>query len=103
MTDELIDLVEGLAAEAGDVTPKQTPTATEYLRNGRAFAAVDRTAVELRLMPDIAEAAMRTPSAGPSARGDEWLSFAPPEWDQHATDRLEAWFRVAWRLAEPRR
>ncbi len=103
MTLELTDLVEGLAAEAGDVIPKQTPNGTVYVRSGRTFAAVDHAAIELRLMPDIAEAAMRTPSAGPSARGEEWISFAPPEWDEHATDRLDAWFRVAWRLAEPGR
>ena len=97
----LDDRVSDLVREAGDVTESGDPPPTiEYARQGVVFAArPDRRVIELRLMPDIAEAARRTPSAGPSARGEEWIRFAPPEWDQHATDRLEAWFRVAWRLA----
>lgn len=99
MSDRVSQLVDRLAAETGGAKTAQTSTGTEYLRDGRVYAAVDRAGIELRLRPDIAEAARRTPSVGPSARGGEWIAFAPPEWDQHAIDRLEAWFRVAWRLA----
>ncbi len=97
----LEDSLRTLLTDAGDVRQHgEWPAPIEYARSGVVFAArPDTHVIELRLMPDIAEAAMRTPAAGPSERGAEWLSFAPPEWDQHATDRLEAWFRVAWRFA----
>lgn len=99
MSDELAHLVETLASEAGDVTATQTSSGTEYVRSGQPFAAVAGGAAELRLLPDVAEAARRTPDTGSSGRGDEWVRFAPSAWDDHATDRLEAWFRVAWRMA----
>jgi len=99
MSAELGQVVETLATEAGDVTPTKTFSGTEYLRHGQAFAAVGGDAVELRLLADVAEAARRTPDASSSARGDEWVRFAPSAWDDHARDRLEAWFRVAWRFA----
>jgi hypothetical protein len=93
-----------LLAEAGDVTAQgERPGPFEYARGGVVFAAWPHSsAIELRLGDEIGEAAMRTPSTGPSARGADWITFAPPEWDQHATDRLEAWFRVAWRFAGDR-
>ena len=72
----------------------------EYARDGVAFAwRSAEEVIELRLGADIAEAAMRTPNAGPSPRGADWIRFSPPTWDKGATDRLDAWFRVAWRLA----
>ena len=99
MSDELAHLVESLATEAGDVTSKRIASGIEYVRHGQPIAAVGGAAVELRLLLDVAEAARRTPDTGPSRRGDEWVRFAPSAWDEHATDRLEAWFRVAWRFA----
>lgn len=85
-----------LIAEAGDVQIK----GAEYVRDGEVFALHLSTGViELRLGPDIAEAARRTPDTASSPRGEDWIRFAPREWEQHAVDRLEAWFRVAWRLA----
>jgi hypothetical protein len=95
----LAALVDELAADAGDVTPTDTPAGREYARGGTTFAVLAGAAVELRLEPDIAEAARRTPDTGTSARGEDWVRFAPPGWDKHAEDRLEAWFRVAWRSA----
>ena len=89
-----------LLDEAGDV---QTPVDGEYARSGVTF--MSRPApdvIELRLLPEIAEAARRTPDTHGSSRGDEWVRFAPREWDDHASDRLEAWFRVAWRFAGDR-
>jgi hypothetical protein len=95
------DVLDALLDEAGDV---QSPTDGEYARGGVTFAARPAEAViELRLGEDIAEAAVRTPDTGPSGRGPAWVRFAPQEWDEHAFDRLEAWFLVAWRLAERRR
>ncbi len=93
-----------LAGEAGDVRVESLEGRDEYRRAGELFVVVERTpgatTIELRLLPDVAEAARRTPNTRASTRGDEWISFAPTEWDQHATDRLEAWFRVAWRLSD---
>ena len=58
-----------------------------------------KTVFELRLGNEITEAALRTPDTRPSTRGSAWVRFAPSDWDDMAFDRLEAWFRVAWRLA----
>ncbi|MBI3751644.1 MAG: hypothetical protein HY263_08335 [Chloroflexi bacterium] len=55
--------------------------------------------MELRLDPAIARAATRTPDTAPSDRGPEWVRFAPRELDDHAVDRLEAWFAFARRRA----
>ena len=97
---ELDDLLAALVDEAGDVEELGDG---ELTRNNAVFAARPQPGIiELRLMPDISEAALRTASTGLSARGADWITFAPPEWDQHATDRLEAWFRVAWRFAGDR-
>ena len=55
--------------------------------------------LELRLGQEIGEAALRTPDTAPSDRGLAWVRFSPAQWDEHAFDRLEAWFKVAWRMA----
>jgi hypothetical protein len=92
----LDEVLGQLLSEADDTTVSDS----EYLRQGRAFAArTEPSTVELRLGRDIADAARRTPGTGPSARGDEWVSFSPRAWDEHAIDRLRAWFRVAWRAS----
>ncbi len=91
------DILGDLIDEATDVT---TPVDREYARDGVVFATRPaENVMELRLGDEIAEAAMGTPDAGPSSRGPAWVRFAPAEWDDHAYDRLEAWFRVAWRMA----
>jgi hypothetical protein len=92
----LEERLAGLTADAGDVQVK----GSDYLRNGQSFAVRPGAGViDLRLGPDIADAAMRTADTHPSTRGADWIRFAPKAWDDHARDRLEAWFRVAWRLA----
>ena len=94
------DLLADLLDEAGGV---ETPASRQYARNGTTFAIrPGEEVIELRLGPDIAEAALRTPDTHPSSRGDDWIRVAPPTWDDQAQDRLGAWFRVAWRLAEKR-
>ena len=71
-----------------------------YARQGVVFAILGQADdIELRLGPEVADAARRTPDTHTSARGDDWVRFSPEEWDDHARDRLEAWFRVAWRFA----
>lgn len=105
MTDALQameQLIESLGSEAG-ARAAQSGDERDYANGDRVLAVVSRGAVELRLGPEIAEAARRTPDTDGSARGPDWVRFAPAEWDDHASDRLEAWFRVAWRLAGDRR
>lgn len=93
------ELLEELTQELGGVRTGRAGGATEYLRGATAFAVSDGRAVELRLGDEIADAAARTPSTSLSRRGPDWVRFAPPTLDDHAADRLEAWFRVAWRAA----
>jgi hypothetical protein len=99
MATSLRARLDQLADAAGEVTVDALGQVVEYSRGGRPFAVAGSEAVELRLMPDIAEAARRTPDTASSTRGEDWVLFAPQTWDDHAADRLEAWFRVAWRLA----
>ncbi len=93
---EIDELLAKLAAEADGV---DTSPVGEITRDGRTFAVHAAGAVELRLGAEIAEAARRTPDTTASERGPDWIRFAPRAWDGHATDRLDAWFRVAWRAA----
>jgi hypothetical protein len=91
------DLLAKLLDETPDI---EIAVDREFARGGTTFAARPAAdVIELRLGPEIAEAARRTPDTHPSQRGDDWVRFAPRDWDKHAADRLEAWFRVAWRLA----
>jgi len=93
----LSDVLDALVEEAGDVA---TPTHREFARDGVVFATrPEENVFELRLGEEIAEAAMRTPDTEVSSLGPAWVRFAPSDWDDMAFDRLEAWFRVAWRLA----
>jgi hypothetical protein len=89
-----------LAAQAGDV---ELTDEHEYSRSGAVFAVIPSPAVvELRLGPEIAEAAARTPDTRISQRGDAWVRFTPRTLDDMAADRLKAWFLVAWRQAGTR-
>jgi hypothetical protein len=100
VSDEIGRVLDVLAETADGVTVDTGEGVTEYRRGGTLFAASDEAdAIELRLLPDVAEAARRTPDTHASARGEEWVRFAPSVWDSQARDRLEAWFRVAWRFA----
>lgn len=75
--------------------------ATDFSVGSTLFAVLDEAgdAVELRLDAAVARAATRTPDTTPSNRGPEWVRFAPAELDDHAVDRLEAWFAFAARHA----
>ena len=98
-----VDLLDELVGEAADVDVASTGDGFEYSRAGRAFVARSGSGlVEIRLGADIGEAALRTPDTSNSTRGSDWVLFAPHYWDEHALDRLEAWFRVAWRMAGSR-
>jgi hypothetical protein len=63
------------------------------------FATLRGDQAEFRLDPLVARAALRTPDTTPSARGPEWVAFAPGELDDAAIDRAEAWFLSAYRHA----
>jgi hypothetical protein len=97
--DSLSDLFAVLAGKIGEVRADVRGDVTEYRRGDVRFATVDSSGADLRLLPDIAQAAARTPSTRPSERGPDWIRFAPPEIDEHVLDRARAWFQVAWRTA----
>lgn len=66
---------------------------------GTRFAVLEGDAIELHLDEPVARAATRTPDTAPSHRGTDWVRFSPGELDEHALDRLDAWFRFAYRRA----
>jgi hypothetical protein len=72
----------------------------EFRRHGRPFASSAGNVAEMKLDPEIAEAALRTPATSPSARGSGWVRLAPGEADEMASDRAKAWFLSAWRAAD---
>jgi hypothetical protein len=94
----LARLLDELAADLPDVTATAGDAPT-WARGGRLFGTGGPAGVELRLERAIAAAAARTPDAGPSSRGPEWVRFNPRELDGHAVDRVTAWFELAHRLA----
>ena len=98
--DTLIDLFARLAEELAEVTVSASPEDTEYRREDRAFAAAGDSAVEVRLHPEVAEAAQRTSHTTASSRGAGWVRFEPPSVDGFALDRAGAWFLSAWRAAK---
>lgn len=95
----LAELLADLAEQMDDVGSHTVGGATEFRRGGMAFAALEGERVELRLNAEVAEAARRTPATSSSARGTEWVSFAPRLTEPHDLDRAEAWFLSAWRAA----
>lgn len=95
----LADLFADLADQLGEVTEAARDDLTEYRRGATLFAVAGPAHVELRLNPEVAEAARRTPATAASPRGHDWVLFAPPVVDEHALDRAEAWFVSGWRAA----
>jgi len=98
--DTLASLFAGLVQDLPEVTVVDTAGGSEYRRGDRAFAATEDRAAELRLHPEVAEAARRTSHTTPSKRGPGWVRFEPPSVDGFALDRAGAWFLSAWRAAE---
>ena len=101
MIPSLARLLDDLAAEAPGTTATVAGAVTTWSRNGRAFAIAGPGGVEIRLDQPIVAAVTRTRDAGPSPRGPVWVRFNPPELDGHAVDRVTAWFKLAWRKADP--
>ena len=100
MTDraELLATLEEAAAELPDVASGAGGQATiEWTSAGVLFAILRGTSVDLRVGALIGAAAVRTPDTSASDLGPDWVSFAPSELDDHARDRLGAWFAAACR------
>lgn len=96
---ELLDVTADLDAPV-EVDP--AATGTTYLLAGRPFAwAADRV-FEVQLGPEISAAALRTPDVSASPRGAGWIRLEPPVIDDHAADRVVAWFELARRIATGR-
>ncbi len=91
--------MEFLASGPPEATRTVTEGAITWSIGSVAFAVLSGDAVELRLDGPVAHAATRTPDTMPSARGPEWVRFAPGTLDGHAVDRLDAWFAFARRRA----
>lgn len=66
---------------------------------GTLVAVVEADAIEVRLRPAVADAALRTPDTTASARGRGWVRFAPADLDDLSRDRALAWLDSAVRLA----
>lgn len=95
----LDDVVAAAAADLDLVAG--TPTANggmEYRVGDRSIAVVIDGVGEFRLDTAVAAAARRTPDAGASDRGPDWVRFAPEPLDEHAADRARAWLVSAARL-----
>ena len=99
MIPSLAHLLSELAVELRDVVAVADGDVTTWTRNGREFASLGPLGAEFRLDHAIAAAATRTPDAGPSHRGPEWVLFNPRELDGHAVDRARAWFELAHRFS----
>jgi hypothetical protein len=91
-------LAEAAAGLPGVAAGTSGPIAT-WAAGPSVFATLDGELAEFRLDPMVAAAALRTPDTGPSARGTDWIAFAPSVLDDHAIDRAEAWFLSAHRRA----
>ncbi len=91
----LVETVE----DVDGVTVRAASGAREVVAAGILVAVLAPDAVELRLRPAVAEAAMRTPDVAASSRGRGWVRFAPPTVDGFALDRAAAWLESAVRLA----
>ena len=98
--DSVSGLVDRLTGELGGVSRREIGGTAEYLRGGSVFAVVRGQQVELRVRPDIAEAALRTPSTSVSGRGADWIVFEPNSNEAQDVDRLRAWLTIGWRTAQ---
>lgn len=82
-----------------DAVVRQAAEGHEVVVAGVVAAIIGPGAMEARLRPAVAGAALRTPDTVPSERGLGWVRFAPAEMDDFARDRALAWLESAVRLA----
>jgi 2,4-dienoyl-CoA reductase-like NADH-dependent reductase (Old Yellow Enzyme family) len=95
----LAAILDELAPELGPIETAAAGDDVAWSAGGVTFAELTDRGVELRLDPAIAAAASHTPDTDLSMRGPEWIRFHPRALDDHAIDRLEAWFALAVRRA----
>ena len=101
-SSELLVALDAAAAELEDVAVEmKAGDERTWSRDGIDFTVLDGARVDLRIGSTIGDAAMRTPDTTASSRGADWVAFAPPVLDDHARDRLVAWFAAAHRRAVP--
>lgn len=91
---ELAALVAAAAADLGTDGARDGDGVAYSVGPTLVVSVVGATA-EFRLRTDVAAAAARTPEAGPSPRGPEWVAFSPTTFDRFTRDRIEAWFEFA--------
>ena len=91
-------LAEAAVGLTGVVTDASGPVTT-WAAGPSVFATLEGDRAEFRLDSQVAAAALRTPDTSSSARGSDWIAFAPPVLEDHAVDRAEAWFLSAHRRA----
>src|SRR5205807_10333312 len=96
---ELRERVAALARALDDATSEPAADIETWSVADRPFAILHGQAIEIRMDPAVAHAATRTPDTSASNRGPEWIRFEPAVLDEHAVDRLEAWFAHAYRRA----
>ena len=98
----LAGVLDAAAKDLEDAVRAKIPdgSGVEWSIGGVPFAALAKDRAEFRLDPAVAAAALRTPDTSPSARGHDWVAFAPADLDQHAIDRATAWLASAWRRAD---
>ena len=92
-------LLAAHAAGLEDASLREVAGGREVVAADVAVAVLAADAVELRLRPSVAAAALRTPDVTPSARGAGWVRFTPAALDDFARDRAVAWLESAVRLA----
>lgn len=88
-------------ADALDDMAEWLPDGTGHrVAIGETVAAIlEPDALEIRLRPAVADAALRTSDVSASARGRGWVRFAPAEVDGFARDRALAWLESSLRYA----
>lgn len=99
---DMRELLEATADLDAPVEVTVAAAGTTYLLAGRPFAWAAGRVFEVQLGPDISSAALRTPDVTPSMRGPGWIRLDPPVIDDHAADRVVAWFELARRIAAGR-
>jgi len=96
---DMVQLLEETADLADPVEVTTGPVGSTYLVGGRPFAWASGLVFEAQLGPDIASAALRTPDVTSSTRGPGWVRLGPEVIEDHAADRVVAWFEMARRIA----
>jgi hypothetical protein len=90
-------ILDEAAVELDGIEVAEDGPDVEWRHAGQPFAMLTGEAAEFRLDPLVARAALRTAGTSPSARGADWVRFAPAELEPHDVDRAQAWFASAWR------